>query len=235
MTSTRRVRSGAGDDSGGAAAPEAVVLAELADALGQARQGRFDVRLTRRDGAGAEAVEQFNEMLAILERRNRDLLRISRVVGREGRTADRLDEESYDGDWATGLRAVNALIDDLAEPTAEIARVIEAVAEGDLSQHMALEIEGRPAARRVPPDRADREHDGRPAVVVRRRGHPGGPRGGHRGRAGRPGRRARGVGHLAGDDRLGQHDGQQPDQPGALDLVGGHRDRPRRPVPHDHR
>ncbi len=145
MTSTRRVRSGAGDDdSDGAEAPEAVVLAELADALGQVRRGRFDVRLTRRDGAGAAAVEQFNEVLSILERRNRDLLRISRVVGREGRTADRLDEESYDGDWATGLRAVNGLIDDLAEPTAEIARVIEAVAEGDLSQHMALEIEGRP-------------------------------------------------------------------------------------------
>ena len=58
--------------------------------------------------------------------------------------SDRLDEESYDGAWATGAQAVNALIDDLAAPTAEIARVIEAVAEGDLSQHMALEIEGRP-------------------------------------------------------------------------------------------
>ena len=43
-----------------------------------------------------------------------------------------------------GAQAVNSLIDDLGRPTAEIARVIEAVAEGDLSQHMALEIEGRP-------------------------------------------------------------------------------------------
>ncbi len=57
---------------------------------------------------------------------------------------ERLDEEAYDGAWAHGAQAVNALIDDLAAPTAEIARVIEAVAEGDLSQHMALEIEGRP-------------------------------------------------------------------------------------------
>ena len=40
--------------------------------------------------------------------------------------------------------AVNSLIDDLGRPTSEIARVIEAVADGDLSQHMALEIEGRP-------------------------------------------------------------------------------------------
>ncbi|GAA3233087.1 HAMP domain-containing protein [Pseudonocardia petroleophila] len=108
------------------------------------RRGRFDVRLPRREGTAGEVVDRFNEMVGMQERRNRDLLRIGRVVGREGRMSDRLDEESYDGGWATGAQAVNSLIDDLARPTAEIARVIEAVAEGDLSQHMALEIEGRP-------------------------------------------------------------------------------------------
>nr|WP_240157830.1 HAMP domain-containing protein [Pseudonocardia broussonetiae] len=108
------------------------------------RRGRFDVRLPQRDGLPGEVADHFNAVVAIAGRRNRDLLRISRVVGREGRTSDRLDEESYDGDWATGVHAVNALIDDLAAPTAEIARVIEAVADGDLSQHMALEIESRP-------------------------------------------------------------------------------------------
>ncbi len=110
----------------------------------QVRQGRFDVRLPRRGGLPGEVVDQFNELVALQERRNRDLLRISRVVGREGRMSDRLNEEAYDGAWAHGVQAVNALIDDLVAPTAEIARVIEAVAEGDLSQHMALEIEGRP-------------------------------------------------------------------------------------------
>ena len=53
--------------------------------------------MARRDGPAAEVVDQFNEMAALQERRNRDLLRISRVVGREGRMSDRLDEESYDG------------------------------------------------------------------------------------------------------------------------------------------
>jgi HAMP domain-containing protein/signal transduction histidine kinase/CheY-like chemotaxis protein len=120
------------------------LLTELADALHAVRRGRFDVRLRRREGTAGEVVDQFNEMVGLQERRNRDLLRIARVVGREGRMSDRLDEESYDGDWQAGAQAVNALIDDLARPTSEIARVIEAVAEGDLSQHMALEIEGRP-------------------------------------------------------------------------------------------
>src|SRR5213076_244548 len=41
---------------------------------------------------------------------------------------------------------VNNLIGDLVHPTSETARVIGAVAKGDLSQTMALEIEGRPLA-----------------------------------------------------------------------------------------
>jgi HAMP domain-containing protein len=127
-----------------AAATADAVLAELATALAEVRRGRFDVRLPRREGAAGQVVDQFNELVALQERRNRDLLRISRVVGREGRRSDRLDEEADDGAWVQGAQAVNALIDDLVAPTAEIARVLEAVAEGDLSQHMALEIEGRP-------------------------------------------------------------------------------------------
>src|SRR5205814_474391 len=39
--------------------------------------------------------------------------------------------------------ALNTLIDDLVRPTTEVARVIDAVADGDLSQKMALKIEGQ--------------------------------------------------------------------------------------------
>ena len=141
MTTARKARN---LDPVSPAAPVDPVLAELTDALAQLRRGRFDVRLPRREGAAGALADQFNDMAAVAQRHNRDLLRIGRSVGREGRMGDRLDEESYDGAWADGARAVNALVDDLAAPTAEIARVIEAVAEGDLSQHMALEIEGRP-------------------------------------------------------------------------------------------
>ncbi len=147
MTTARRQRLTAGTDPAPVrddhARDDAALLGELATALSRLRQGRFDVRLARRDGPGTDVVDQFNEVAATVERRNRDLLRIGRVVGREGRMSVRLDEESYDGSWAAGARAINALVDDLTAPTAEIARVLEAVAHGDLSQHMALEIEGR--------------------------------------------------------------------------------------------
>src|SRR3989475_2062786 len=42
------------------------------------------------------------------------------------------------------VESVNTLIGDLVQPTAEVARVIESVAKGDLSQTMLLEIDGRP-------------------------------------------------------------------------------------------
>ena len=78
------------------------MLAELTDALAQLRRGRFDVRLPRREGAAGALADQFNDMAAVAQRHNRDLLRIGRSVGREGRMGDRLDEESYDGAWADG-------------------------------------------------------------------------------------------------------------------------------------
>src|SRR6202035_4710393 len=46
--------------------------------------------------------------------------------------------------WAAGMANVNQLIADLVAPTNEVARVITAVARGDLSEKMVLEIEGRP-------------------------------------------------------------------------------------------
>ena len=48
------------------------------------------------------------------------------------------------GSWAASVDAVNTLIADMVHPTAEMARVIGAVAKGDLSQTMDLENEEQP-------------------------------------------------------------------------------------------
>ncbi|MEV6970104.1 HAMP domain-containing protein [Hamadaea sp. NPDC051192] len=118
--------------------------AQFAAALREVQQGSFEGRLPRLPGKAGEAADAFNDVAGLLARQNRELLRISRVVGREGRVTERLDEETFEGDWAEGITAINNLIDDLGRPTAEIARVIVAVAEGDLSQNMTLDIDGRP-------------------------------------------------------------------------------------------
>ncbi|WP_327030235.1 HAMP domain-containing protein [Micromonospora sp. NBC_01740] len=120
------------------------LLGELTEALRRVRGGDLKVRLPRRAGRAGEVADAFNEVVSLQEQQYLDLRRISRIVGRDGRLTERLDDEGLDGSWAEGQRAVNSLIDDLGRPTTEIARVIVAVADGDLSQHMALEIDGRP-------------------------------------------------------------------------------------------
>ncbi|WP_460793034.1 HAMP domain-containing protein [Micromonospora sonneratiae] len=126
------------------ASEDAVLLGELAEALRRVRRGDLKVRLPRRSGAAGEVADAFNEVVSLQERQHLDLRRISRIVGRDGRLDERLDEEGLDGSWVEAQQAINSLIDDLGRPTTEIGRVIVAVADGDLSQHMALEIDGRP-------------------------------------------------------------------------------------------
>jgi HAMP domain-containing protein/signal transduction histidine kinase/CheY-like chemotaxis protein len=120
------------------------LLGELAEALRRVGAGDLKVRLPRRTGPAGEVADAFNDLVTMQQRQQRDLKRISRVVGREGRLTERLDDEGYEGAWADGAQSVNALIDDLGSPATEIARVIVAVAEGDLTQHMPADINGRP-------------------------------------------------------------------------------------------
>ncbi|MDP9100968.1 MAG: HAMP domain-containing protein [Actinomycetota bacterium] len=128
----------------GTAAIAPADAAALLAALTKLCAGDFAVRLEPRDGVVGQVVERVNTLASLHERRTRELIRASRVIGREGRMTERLDEVGADGDWSTGAAAVNSLIDDLVRPTTEVARVIAAVAEGDLSQQMALEIAGQP-------------------------------------------------------------------------------------------
>src|SRR5205823_440133 len=86
----------------------------------------------------------FNDVVDRNERMAQELERLSRVVGREGKLGKRGSLGDVTGLWRDSIDAVNQLIDDLVHPTSETARVIGAVAQGDLSQSMALEVDGQP-------------------------------------------------------------------------------------------
>src|SRR4051794_13160715 len=134
--------NGASDKNGAAPTPHA--LQELLRALTAARDGDFSVRLpARRGSVMGEIAAVYNQMADTNARMAKELVRVSRVIGREGRMTERMNL-SAPGSWGTSRDSVNSLIDDLVRPTTEVARVIEAVAEGDLSQKMALKIEGQP-------------------------------------------------------------------------------------------
>jgi HAMP domain-containing protein/signal transduction histidine kinase/CheY-like chemotaxis protein len=113
-------------------------------ALRQLRSGDFSVRLPHEGPhADAEIAALFNEVVALNQQITEEFERLSRVVGKEGRIEHRVKVSGATGGWALTLRAINELIDDMVQPTTEVARVIGAVAKGDLSQAMAVEIEGR--------------------------------------------------------------------------------------------
>src|SRR5207253_2370316 len=120
-------------------------LEALLHALESASSGDFSVRLSsRRSGLVGELNAAFNRLTTQQTDLAKELGRVSRTIGREGRMTERATLDESGGTWGASVDAVNSMIDDLVRPTTEVARVLGAVAEGDLSQKMPLSIEGRP-------------------------------------------------------------------------------------------
>ncbi|MCG8555941.1 MAG: HAMP domain-containing protein, partial [Proteobacteria bacterium] len=115
---------------------------DLGEALRKAAAGDFSVRVPA-DAMGAIGSE-FNALMDLNEMLIGELARVSGVIVEKGRLKERMSLGRAGGAWERGVEAVNTMIGSLAQPTAEVERVITAVAKGDLTQEMALEIEGRP-------------------------------------------------------------------------------------------
>ncbi|URD60083.1 HAMP domain-containing protein [Sphingomonas sp. KRR8] len=96
------------------------------------------------DGVDAEIASLFNEVVSLNDEMAQEFERLSQVVGKEGKISRRGHVKNARGGWETAIRSVNELIEDMVQPTAEVSRVIGAVAKGDLSQTMTVEIDGRP-------------------------------------------------------------------------------------------
>ncbi|WP_172125735.1 MULTISPECIES: HAMP domain-containing protein [unclassified Devosia] len=117
----------------------------ILNALRAFRRGDFSVRLDGDfDGIDFEIAQSFNEIVELNEALTDEFARLGRVVGKDGRIGERAHVRNASGSWEASVRSVNELIEDMVQPTAEVARVIGAVAKGDLSQSMMEEIDGRP-------------------------------------------------------------------------------------------
>lgn len=123
---------------------EQVHSKQLLAALMAFKRGDFSTRLPDDwTGVAGKIADTFNEVVQINRRLGEELARIARVVGKEGRIRQRASLGDVSGSWAEAMGSVNNLVEDSVQPTSEMARVIGAVAKGDLSQIMATEIEGR--------------------------------------------------------------------------------------------
>jgi HAMP domain-containing protein/signal transduction histidine kinase/CheY-like chemotaxis protein len=117
---------------------------QLLSALRSFRRGDFTIRLPEDlPGDDGEIARLFNETVTLNEQMTEELERLSQVVGKEGKISQRGRVKAATGGWESAIRSVNELIEDMVQPTAEVARVIGAVARGDLSQSMTVEIDGR--------------------------------------------------------------------------------------------
>src|SRR5262245_29188748 len=108
------------------------------------KRGDFSARLPDDwTGIAGKIADTFNDTIRINQRLTQELERVRRVVGKEGRIRQRASLGEISGSWSEAMRSVNDLIEDLVHPTSEMARLIGAVAKGDLSETMATEIGGR--------------------------------------------------------------------------------------------
>src|SRR5215468_5142298 len=115
----------------------------LLSALAAFRAGDFSVRLPEHwTGVSGKIADSLNDVIARNQRLSHELARLRQVVGKEGRINQRSSSGGADGGWAESIHSVNDLIEDLTRPTRETARVITAVAGGDLSQTVPMEVDG---------------------------------------------------------------------------------------------
>jgi signal transduction histidine kinase/HAMP domain-containing protein/DNA-binding response OmpR family regulator len=117
---------------------------QLLRVLSAVKNGDFTARVpVRGSRTSREVAEALNDIVSLNERITNEFARLAAAVGKDGRTGDRASVAGAKGSWRAKIDSVNALVADLAQPTTEMGRVIGAVAKGDLSQKVALKVDGR--------------------------------------------------------------------------------------------
>src|SRR5499426_1767048 len=122
-----------------------VDLPSFLSALKAVQKGDFSVRLPDHwTGVAGKVADTFNEVVEMNQRLASELERLRLAVGQHGKITERASVGPVSGAWADSVANVNSLVASLVQPTSEAARVIGAVAKGDLSQRIALALDGRP-------------------------------------------------------------------------------------------
>jgi HAMP domain-containing protein/CheY-like chemotaxis protein len=120
-------------------------LTVILTSLQSMRDGDFTVRLPGTwVGLAGKVADTFNEIVAANQHMAQELERVGHVVGKQGKTRERTRFHESRGAWGEMEVSVNTLVEDLLRPTAEVTRAIAAVAQGDLTQTVRLDVDGRP-------------------------------------------------------------------------------------------
>ena len=159
-----------------------------------------------------------------------EVTRVAREVGTEGKLGGQARVEGVSGTWKDLTDSVNSMAGNLTSQVRNIAAVTTAVARGDLSKQITVDVQGEILELKNTVNTMVDQLSSFAAEVTRVAREVGIGR-----QAGRPGRRARRRRHVEGPHRLGQLHGRQPDQPGAQHRRGHDGRRQGRPDQEDHR
>ncbi|MGH9599451.1 MAG: hybrid sensor histidine kinase/response regulator, partial [Terracidiphilus sp.] len=125
------------------AAPEPMAM--ILQSLHAMKNGDFSARLpVSWTGLQGKIADSFNEIATANEQMAFELKRVGQAVGKEGRTRERIHMERRRGSWVDMEVSVNTLVEDLLRPTSEVTGAIAAVAQGNLTQTVRLDVDGRP-------------------------------------------------------------------------------------------
>jgi signal transduction histidine kinase/HAMP domain-containing protein len=126
-----------------AAAGEEFDAVVLLSVLSKVKQGDLSARMPPAwTGVAGKIADSINDVIIGNQALDTELARISRVVGQQGELSQRMVLGGFGQNWSTGVESINSLIDSLVRPTSEMQRVIGAVADGDLSKKISVDVHG---------------------------------------------------------------------------------------------
>ena len=117
-------------------------------------------------------VDQFNAFAS-------EVTRVAREVGTDGRLGGQANVPGVAGTWKDLTDSVNSMANNLTGQVRNIADVTTAVASGDLSKKITVDVRGE-----ILPAQRNHQHHGGPAQRVRLRSDARGARGGTEGKLG---------------------------------------------------
>jgi len=195
-------------------------IAEVATAIASgdlSRKITVDVR-----GEIQQLKETINTMVDQLRSFASEVTRVAREVGTEGKLGGQAAVPGVAGTWKDLTDNVNSMAGNLTGQGPNIAAVATAIANGDLSRKITVDVRGE-----ILELKETINTIGRPAQRLRRRSDPRRTRGRVGRQAGWPSRREGRQRRLEGPDRQRQLDGKQSDGPGPKHRRGGDRYRAR--------
>jgi HAMP domain-containing protein/CheY-like chemotaxis protein len=144
-TPQEKKRSKRKNGSDGYSEIESSELAIILQTLLSVRNGDFSVRLpVVWTGLTSRIADTFNDIVSANQHMALELKRLGQTLGKEGKIRERVRFNIPQGAWGEMEGSVNTLTEDLLRPITEVTRAIAAVAQGNLTQTVRMEVDNRP-------------------------------------------------------------------------------------------